>query len=142
MYVPGKVRQNRQAAEKALAGVLGGIGSRAPRLVVLEALLEDLHRARIPVLLWVSPVNVEHLRSLGIRLDGLDRSMSTVEAAVRRTGADFVDLHAFLPDAAFRDAGDHMTANGDPDGLALVAARLVPEIRRSEARSSGDHAVQ
>lgn len=131
LLVPGKMRAQRAHVDTMLGAVLGGIDAHNGRLEVLEALLRTFRRADIPVLVWVSPVNVQHMRSIGLSMDGLDKSLAVVQALVEKAGAHFLDLHAALTDPAFRDSGDHYTLDGEPDGTAILAARLASAIQRA-----------
>jgi hypothetical protein len=151
LLVPGKLRAQRVQVDAMLGSVLGGIDAHDDRLKVLEALLRTFRRADIPVLVWASPVNVQHMRSLGLSMDGLDRSLETVRAVVEPAGARFLDLHAVLTDLSFRDSGDHYTLEGEANGTAIVASRLARAIQRAMPAppektgvpaSSAQHAVQ
>jgi hypothetical protein len=77
-------------------------------------------------------VNIEHIRSLGLSLDGLERSIVTIRQIVESSGAGFVDLHALLPDRAFRDARDHVTPDGEWNGTAMLGEQLARVILWSD----------
>jgi hypothetical protein len=129
---PGKPGPNRVHVEMMLSAGLSGDGYRGShRVEMLAALLRGLERAGIPVLVWVSPVNVEHVRSLGLSTDGLGRSIAALRKVARDSGAEFLDLHEALPGSAFRDAGDHYTVAGPDSGTSLVAAPLARAISRA-----------
>jgi hypothetical protein len=109
-----------------------------PVLVVLGRTLSRLNEAGIPVLVYVNPVNVEHLAALGLLEDGsLDESLATIEAVVRRSGAGYLDLHDLLPDAAFRDAAGHLGTPEDPESTDRLAGKVAPRIEavRAAART-------
>jgi hypothetical protein len=125
-------------ARAALGDVLDGIGTGHPRLVVLAAMLSTFHRRKVPVLVWVSPINVEHLRSLGFSLEGVDRSLRTIQDIVEGSGATLLDLHALLPDTAFSDSGDHYTFEGHASGRERVGREIGAAIAWAMER----HAVQ
>ena len=127
-------RDNRAHALDSLGDVIEGIGENHPRLVVLGAMLSDFRKQGIPVLVWVSPINVEHLRTLGLPTDGIDRSMVTIGKLVEQSGARFLDLHELLPDEAFVDAGDHYTRDGAPNGSRVVGQELGRVIALEEER--------
>jgi hypothetical protein len=95
---------------------------------VLGALVHRFHEAGIGVLVWVSPTNVEHLASLGVELDGLERTVQSARAVVEANGGTLVDLHATLHDSGFRDPADHFTLDGEDSGGATVARRLAQAI--------------
>jgi hypothetical protein len=124
LLVPGTAFGTVAHVESMLGSVLQGVDSENPRLKLLRVLLMELRAAGIPTLVWVSPVNVDHMRSIGLSMDGLERSMGTIRAVVESAGASFLDLHDALRREAFRDSGDHYTYSGKPDGTAIVGARL------------------
>ena len=99
----------------------------------IEATLERFRRAQIPTVVWVAPVNVEHVRSEGLILEGLEESIATIREAVESTGAGFVDFHALLPDRAFRDAGDHVNALGRSNGTDALGNQLARILLWSES---------
>jgi hypothetical protein len=132
LTTPGKAGPNRVQMEMMLSAMLGGVAYRGNhRVEMLGAVLADLARAHIPVLLWVSPINVERVRSLGLSTDGLGRSIATLRKVAAEHGAQFLDLHQALPASAFRDAGDHFTVAGPDNGTSLVAAPLARAIARA-----------
>ncbi|HEX4340232.1 MAG TPA: hypothetical protein VH062_30195 [Polyangiaceae bacterium] len=127
-------RDNKQHALDALGDVIGGIGEGHPRLVVLGAMIRDFEKQGIPVLVWVSPINVEHLKKLGLPTDGIGRSMQTIRKVVEGNGARLVDLHRLLPDDAFVDSGDHYTREGYPNGAEVVGRALGEAVALEEER--------
>jgi hypothetical protein len=131
-------RDSLPQVRAALGDVLDGIGNSHPRLVVLAAMLAQFHRRHIPVLVWISPINMEHLRSLGLSVEGVERSMVTIRALVEESGAHLLDLHDLLPDASFSDSGDHYTFEGPSSGRELVGT----EIGRAIAAELEQRAVQ
>lgn len=127
-------RDSLPHAHDALGDVLDGIQEDHPRLVVLRAMLQDFRKLGVPVLVWVSPINLDHLKSLGLDLDGIERSMGTIERSVEGSGAHFVDLHALLRDDEFADAGDHYLREGSPSAARRVGQELGLAIAREEER--------
>ncbi|MBW2293194.1 MAG: hypothetical protein JRG94_12920 [Deltaproteobacteria bacterium] len=81
------------------------------------------------VLVYVNPINVEHIEQLGL-LDesGLAQSLDHATAAVTRNGGHFVDLHQIFPDAAFRDRSGHFAYEGEINGPVELAERLAPSV--------------
>jgi hypothetical protein len=125
MLVPGQNRERESMVKTTLGNALGGIPATHARLRVLEATLDHFHRSGIPTVVWVAPVNIDHLRSLGLSLDGLERSLATVQEVVESSGAGFVDFHALLPDREFRDGGDHVTPGRGATVLGQNLARVI-----------------
>jgi hypothetical protein len=131
-FVPKRPRASAFSVMASLGAALGRFEAPNDRLRLFELVLRDLKRAETPVLVWVSPVNVEHIRSLGLATDGLPWATAKLAAIARDAGASFLDLHALLPDAAFRDSGDHPTLEGTPDGTAAVAKELADAVSRAK----------
>jgi hypothetical protein len=127
-------RDNKPHALAMLGDVIDGLGESHPRLVVLDAMIRDFEARGIPVLVWASPIDLQHLGTLGLPTDGIERSMRTIRRMIERSGAHFVDLHALLPDAAFIDAGDHYTRDGYPNGAQAVGQALARAIDLEEKR--------
>ena len=117
---------------------LAGIDPGHPVLRVFAATLARLRAGGIPILVYVAPANVEHMRRLGI-LDarGLAATVASIEQLTLAAGADFVDLHDLFPDGAFRDASGHLAYEGDIDGPAAVAEALAPSLAPALERSPG-----
>ena len=104
----------------------------SPRRVALHRCalpLRALRDAGVPVLVVVNPVNVEHLRSLDLDADDrLASGLATIGRVVGDSGARFLDLHAQLPDAAFRDAAGHVGTEAHPGAAEQVAAAIAPAV--------------
>lgn len=138
---PDRRRASREFARTTLGPVLEGAPPDHPALRFLDAALARYAEAGIPVLVFVNPVNLEHLRALGVPMQGLPATLARAEQVARGRGAGFVDLHALLPDPAFGDEMDHL----DPDaggsrrlGTAVAEALLaLPALRGSGAESAG-----
>ncbi len=122
----GRNRATRRYVDAALGDALEGLTPTHPRVRALDALLETLAVAHIPTLVWVAPVNVDHLASLGYSTTGLDRSVNVLRYVAVRRGAAFLDLHSSLHDDEFRDVGDHFTFEGTGNAAWKIANRLAP----------------
>lgn len=110
--VRGRRRASLEWTRAVLGPALAGAAPDQPAMRYLDAILA-LYAARgIPALVFVNPVNLEHLRALGLDTSGLARTVAAARLVADRHAAGFLDLHALLPDAAFRDEMDHL----DPDG--------------------------
>ena len=108
---------------------MSGLDSSHPVLRALGAMLEHFEHAGIPVFVFVTPVNIEYMESLDM-LDrpGLAETIEQIEGVVRGAGADFIDLHALLPDGAFRDGTGHFRIGETHDGPATLAEALAPAV--------------
>ena len=112
-------------AHSRLDAILAGVGPDHPVLRVLRATLEVFREHGIPVLVYIVPLNVEHLERIGLRdRDGLRRGVESVRRVVLASGASLVDLHDLLPDAAFSDGGGHLVVGGSLDAPPIVARRI------------------
>jgi len=120
-------RFNAASSLYFFGAALGGVATDDPKLRALDGTLRRFRQARIATLVYVVPLNVEHLQRVGVLNEsGLAETLASIERVVRENGGRFVDLHALLPDAGFRDAFGHFTADEAIDGPARVAARLAP----------------
>jgi hypothetical protein len=132
---PGRNRITKHAALVKLRPVLEGVPPEGTRLRVLSATLERLGAAGVPTVVWVPPVNLEHMGSLGFSSDGLSRSAKSVGLVTKAAGASFVDLHGILGNDAFVDSGDHLTGDGSEDGARAVGDRLAREVSKALRRT-------
>jgi hypothetical protein len=135
---------SRESAQRNLAPVLRGVTAREPTLQILAALLARFRRAHIPTLVYLEPMNVEHIHRLGFALDGLSQSIRTLRRTVEGQGAELADFHAVLPDGAFRDEGDHYTFAGQPNGTFRLGSQIASALRTTllASRDKRPHAVQ
>lgn len=117
--------------------VLGGLPGNSLSLQLIEATVRRLVASGAETIVFLLPMNVELLRTLGL-LDeaGLARSVERIEQAVDRAGGRLVDLHALLPRQAFRDVGGHF-ALAPVDSPLEVARALEPHIAQSLGRLDG-----
>ncbi|MCC6766669.1 MAG: hypothetical protein IT293_18580 [Deltaproteobacteria bacterium] len=137
-------RLNAKVLRDLYEPALDGVHADHPPLELFAAILEEFADKRIPILVYLTPVNVEWMRKVGI-LDeqGLARTVHTLRTVCGAHGAVLLDLHALLPDAGFRDGGGHFATDQPGDGPLLVAQQVAPVIRDllSSAGASSD-AVQ
>lgn len=114
---------------------LDGAGPEQPVLRLLAAALQAFRERRIPVLVYVVPVNVEYLEKLGVDTRaGLAHTVATARAVVEQQGALFLDLHRLLADAFFVYPGDHFVHAGEFDGVARITDALADGIVRWRSR--------
>ena len=93
-------RKTESLARWPYAAALAGAGPEHPVVRVLRATLELFASTGFHVLVYIVPINVEHLEALGL-LDraGLGRTLESVRQVVLASGASLLDLHHLLPDA-------------------------------------------
>jgi hypothetical protein len=98
-----------------------------PTTVVLRAMAEDLHAAKVPFFFYVAPLDVSlnsqtgqyERTALVERLDALRRSIGASEA-------EWLDLHDAIRDSSlFRDRQNHLKLAGCPIVGRLLARRAV-----------------
>jgi hypothetical protein len=115
---------------------LDGVGPEHPVLRVLAAALDVFREQRIPVLVYVVPVNVEYMEKLNVATrTGLAQTVATARAVVEQRGAIFLDLHRLLPDAFFIYPGDHFVHEGKFDALPRITGALADAIIRWRSRT-------
>ncbi len=121
----GRNRASPEAIRNRYGPALRGVDPEHPVLRALEAVLRRYREAEIPTLVYVVPVNVEHIRQLVVYDEaGLRHSLDLIEDRVRSAGATFADLHDAFPDSAFRDFADHLGFEGEDSGVKQMADRL------------------
>ncbi len=128
-------RETEWLARWRYDAALAGVGPEHPILQILRATLEVFREHRIPVLVYIIPINVEHLEALGV-LDraGLGRSIESVRQVTVASGASLLDLHALLPDAAYSDAAGHLGVDAPLDAPPIVAERIAQALLAARAR--------
>lgn len=143
MFVPERKRWTRTSAEQSFSAVLQGLTPDNPALQMLAHALDRFRAAGIPALVYLRPVNVEHLHALGVSTAHLHESVATLKRTVQAHGAQLADFHALFPDAAFSDAGDHYTFAGAPNGAAWLGDRIAQAIVDTEpaVEAKGAHLV-
>ena len=120
-------RATPYATRTLLGPALQGLAPDDPALEVLDALLRRFEAAGIGVLVYLAPINVEHLSSIGAYdRQGMARTGARIEAVSQSRDAAFLDLHDLLPDAAFADHLDHLVQDVEPEGSRALADRLAP----------------
>jgi hypothetical protein len=126
--LPGELRYNALGMREQYGRALAGVDERNAQLRVLRATLGRLREAGIESLVYVVPVNHEHIERLGLANEaGLARTLGAIESTVRGQGAHFADLHALLPDALFRDAAGHFVHESE-NGPRWVTEALAPSV--------------
>jgi hypothetical protein len=114
------------SAALVLGKVLAGLGENEPTLEILGELVRRLHAKGSEVLVVAQPMNVEHLRSIGVLEDAnLQSSIRRLRDVTIANGGEFLDFHQKLPDRAFRDSQDHINFQDSSNPAATIAAPLI-----------------
>ncbi len=122
-------RLTRIGAQRMVGEPMAGIDADQWAIRILRAILEEFARTGRATVLYVPPINIDHLKSVGVYDEaGLAKSLATLERIAYETDAEFADLHDLLPDAAFRDTGAHLTYAPGYDGPTIVAEALAPYV--------------
>jgi len=126
---PGPLpRYSVEGARIAYSEALSGVDRSHPVLLVVGQTVADFKRHGVATLVYLAPVNVDHLKAVGVYDGaGIQRTVSSLQHAVESNGGRFVDLHDLLPNAGFRDASGHL-AEEDFDGGEELARALAPSV--------------
>jgi hypothetical protein len=117
-----------------LAGALAGAASDHPMLRLLHAALEVFRAAGVATLVYAVPIDVEHMRRIGVYdAAGIETTLAALERVVTSTGATFLDLHDLLPTTGFRDPAGHFAFEEPTNGPQIVAEKLAATLLRDAA---------
>lgn len=110
---------------------LTGLAPNHPALQALDRGLARFARDDLDTLVYLNPINLDHLREVGV-LDAaeLARSAAVYGEIVQSRGAEFLDLHDTLPDRYFLDAPGHFVSGEELNGPAMMAKALSPSVLR------------
>lgn len=124
-------RQQPTSATLLLGKALAGLGKNEPTLEILGELVRRLHAKGSEVLVVAQPMNVEHLRSIGVLEDAnLQSSIQRLHDVTIANGGEFLDLHRKLPDRAFRDSRGHLNFQDSSDPAAQMARPMIEWLLR------------
>lgn len=133
-------RPDKELAQQTFAPILDGLAPGDGRLMVLEATVRHFRGKGARVLVFVQPINHEHLTKIGVYDKArIDASTEQIREVADRQNASFLDLHALLPDAAFRDSGNHLAYRDPTKPAEQVAKKLQPWLedeRRDDSEGS------
>lgn len=134
---PGTERHSALATRNNLGTSLDGLSCDDPTVRMLGAAIRTYRALGADVLVYVNPINIDHVRTLGL-LDraGLDRSLDVIRREVTDRGGHFADLHDLFSDAGFRDRSGHFAYEGQINGPSVLASKLAPMVVELMARSS------
>jgi poly-D-alanine transfer protein DltD len=133
-HVPGKLRERKESVLGTRWTVRTGATASYPPLQILAAVVRRFADAGRRPLVWIGPVNVDHLMSLGVDVSGFEKSVAAIRTVVEGNGGKLLDLHATLREEQFLDAGDHATSTGEHPGSKIVADHIVAGLLSSENR--------
>lgn len=106
--------------------VFAGDQTAHPMVPVLRELRVALAQAGVPVLFYVSPVNVAKLTELGVRQElGLPQRLETLRLAIGVPRRSWLDLHALHGADRFKDFAGHMTGPGCAEVAERIARALL-----------------
>jgi hypothetical protein len=133
-HVPGRLRERREHLDHTVWSVRRGVSPSYPPFTILGKVIRAFARAGKRPMVWTAPVNVDHIRSLGLPVTGFDRSIASMRIVVEENGGTLLDLHAVLRDSEIADAADHAASKGPAPGTKILGGLLADAILRAGAR--------
>lgn len=123
--IEGRRRTDAEGMRMLFGEALDGADGDHPVLQMIEGMVGVLRDREIAVVVYVNPMNLEWLDRVGIEdHSGLRQTIAVLRTLVEAHGASLVDLHAMLPDEAFRDAAGHMEATPPHHAAQRIAAEI------------------
>ncbi len=124
-------RYNREGEIDHFGSVLEGIDSEHPTIRYIAATIRHFSERGILVLTYLNPVNIEHLRSVGV-IDKMafERSLEAYRLAVLDNGGLYLDLHDRFPDGHFGDMNAHFRHDEEVEAQIELAEILAGYIDR------------
>ena len=120
--------------------MLDGIDTTHPTLRFIAASISIFAHAGIPVLVYLNPVNIEHLNAIDIIEESKFRqTLDSYRHSAHGPGVAFIDLHDFLPDGGFADMSGHFRHDDEVEiqtDLANFLARRIREDGFLEAEAA------
>ncbi len=119
-----KIEQNRYG------NTLTGLDPQDLVLQMLGRALDLFARSGIPVIVYLNPMNIDNLATVGVLDEGeLAQSVALLRGTVEAAGARFLDLHALFRDEYFRDAQGHLVHDKEINAdVELVRELIDPTI--------------
>lgn len=106
-----------------------------PNATVIREAVRELHAARVPVIVYVAPIDVERLRGTSdFDPEELARRLEDLRVSIGLTNEEWLDLHAILPSERFRDYQNHLKF----EGCAEVGRPLVDRAVRHLVKRPAD----
>lgn len=105
--------------------VLEGIGPEHPTLRFIAAAVGVFSEAGIPTLVYLNPINLEHLDAVGV-LDksAMERSVDAYRSSVVDNGGLFLDYHDIFPDSHFADMAGHFRHDDEIQTQTQLAEKI------------------
>ena len=123
------LRYNQLGEIKHFGGVLSGIEPGHPTLRFVTATVRQFREAGIPIVVYLNPINFQHLKKLGlIQPDRFRKSLNSFRLSVTDAGGNFLDLHRLLPDDHFADMSGHFRHDDEIQAQKRVADVLAQYI--------------
>jgi hypothetical protein len=134
-------RHNEHSQELVMGLSLAGLPANHPTLEMLGATVRDFHAKGIRVLVYISPINYEHMQRLGLYdEERFAETLRNVQAAAEDDGATYLEISKSLEDKWFRDRHGHLTYEGRERGQAELAKLLAPAVLKvARERGRGLH---
>ena len=128
----GRTRMSLFGYQSRYAGALRHPDESHPTMRAFAATLDLLQRAEVPTLVYVTPLNVQHMQSVGFRERAVfEEVVELVRRVSEERGAAFADLHAEFRDLAFRDEGDHLEFEGEGSAMRRLSAEIAVQLDRA-----------
>lgn len=125
----GGARHTALATRDHLGAAVAGLDPDHPVIEMLGATVRTYRERGAEVLVYLTPLNVEHAQRVGVMdREGLSESVRVVTEAVTVNDGHVVDLHAVFPDEGFRDRSGHLAYEGGFNGPRELAAKLAPAL--------------
>jgi len=143
VQIDGRSRHSKKWAIEYLGEGLRGINTDHIVLQVLAKSLSLFRDAQIPVVIYLNPINIDYLRSLGtMNEELLQASIEAYRSVATRYSAGFVDLHDELPDVSFYDAQGHFKPTPELDPAARILERIQPAVNKELDRITKARAAE
>ncbi len=108
---------------------------RSPSLPRLTEIVSSLGNARIPLVLFITPIDMEYLRArlAPAELAAVERNIARLRAEIDRPGIVWEDLSAALPSSAFEHPADAPDEHVGTRGREFLTARILDLAQRATA---------
>ena len=111
----------------------GGEWALYPTTSVMRFLRQTLAANGIPVLFYLTPVNVDRIAALGLTSElAIDEKVEALRTAIGAARGEWLDLHELVRDERFRDHSEHL----NHEGCLQVARAIANALASQQARPS------